>query len=67
MIFGFKTAKSDFVPDMLPHTRKQVFFDVCKLHFGKLLLCGFIMFCFSLPLHLSAVFSELYGLSVMES
>lgn len=61
-----KTAAEDFSADMLPHTRRQVFFDVCKLHFGKLLLCGFIMLLFSLPLHFAALFSDLYGISVME-
>lgn len=40
----------DFTADNLPSTRKEVFFDRLKLHFGKLLKIGLICFLFALPL-----------------
>lgn len=62
-----KPAKQDYVEDMLPQTRKQVFFDVLKLHWGKLLFCGLIILVFLLPLHISAIYQSFYELSVMDS
>lgn len=49
---------------MLPKNRKEVFFDVFKLHFGKLLTCGLICLAFCLPLHISAIVSDIYELSL---
>lgn len=48
-MFKPKVSKTEFEAAMLPSTRKEVFFDVLKLHFSKLSLCGMISLAFSLP------------------
>ena len=45
-----KVAKTDFSEQNLPHNRKEVFFDCMKLYWQKLLLLGFILLVFCLPL-----------------
>lgn len=59
-MFEPKTAKTDYTQAMLPHTRKEVFIDVVKLHFRELLLCGVIVFLFSLPMHILTLFEDAY-------
>ena len=59
-----KPAKKDFTEDMLPHTRREVFFDVLKLHWAKFLLLGLISLIFSVPLLISALMRDLYLLAV---
>ena len=56
----FKPSTKEYTQDMLPQNRRQVFFDVVKLHFTKLLFLGLIIFAFSLPLHLSSLFGDIY-------
>lgn len=46
---------TDYTPQMLPQNRKEVFFDVLKLHFWNLIKLGLVMLLFSLPLHLAAI------------
>ncbi len=46
---------TDYTPQMLPQNRKEVFFDVLKLHFWDLIKLGLVMLLFSLPLHLAAI------------
>ena len=58
-----KPAADDFTEDMLPHTRKEVFFDVLKLHWTKFLLLGLISLIFSVPLFVCAIFKDLYLLT----
>ena len=45
-LFKVKPAKTDYVDSMLPSNRKEVFFDVCKLHWKSLLLLGVVVFLF---------------------
>lgn len=59
-MFKPKSAKTDYTRAMLPHTRKEVFFDVVKLHFRELLLCGVIVLVFSLPMHLLTLLEDGY-------
>lgn len=47
-----KFASQDYTPSMLPHNRKEVFFDVIQLHWSRFLLYGIGFFLLSLPLHL---------------
>ncbi len=67
----FKPSAKEYTKDMLPHTRRQVFFDVIKLNFTKLLFVGLLIFLFSLPLHLSSLFGDIYvgklNAKIMES
>lgn len=54
-----RNSKNDCTPNSLPHNRKEVFFDVLKLHFGDLMKCGFILFAFCAPLIALSVYKEL--------
>ena len=55
-----KAASTDYTQAMLPQTRKAVFFDVLHLHWQKLLLLGFVLLCFAVPLLLSTVVRDIY-------
>lgn len=55
---------TDYTPQMLPQNRKQVFFDVIKLHFWDLIKLGLVMILFSLPLHLAAIGEDIISGSV---
>lgn len=48
-MFKPKVSKMEFEAAMLPSNRREVFFDVLKLHFSKLALCGMISLLFTLP------------------
>ena len=50
-----KKRATDYTPEMLPRNRKEVFFDVLRLHFWDFIKLGLVMLLFSLPLHLAAV------------
>lgn len=50
MLFQPKVAQRDFQASSLPATRKEVFFDVVRLQWPKLLVLGLITLAFSLPL-----------------
>lgn len=45
-------SQKNYDVSFLPQTRKQVFFDVLKLHWKTFLLYGLLFVLFSLPLHL---------------
>lgn len=66
-MFKPKTANKDYTQAMLPHTRKEVFLDVVKLHFRELLLCGVIVFIFSLPMHILKLLEDAYIANVSSS
>lgn len=63
-MFKPKIAKTDYTEAMLPHTRKEVFFDVVKLHFRELILCGVIVFAFSLPMHILTLLEDAYAVNI---
>lgn len=63
-MFKPKIAQSDYTPTMLPHTRKEVFIDVVKLHFKDLFLCGVMTLIFSLPMHIIKLLEDFYISSV---
>ena len=48
-LFKVKPAKTDYLDSMLPRNRKEVFFDVFKLHWRSLVLLGIIILLFCLP------------------
>ena len=50
-----KKRHTDYQPQMLPQNRKEVFWDVLKLHFWDFMVLGCIVLLFSLPLHLVAI------------
>lgn len=62
-----KTKARDYLPSMLPSSRKEIFFDVLSLHFGKFLLMGLAVLCLAMPLHLTAIAEDLYVSGVYSS
>lgn len=67
MFFKPKMAPKDFQKAMLPQNRKQVFWDVVKLHWGKLFLLGLLAFAFSLPLHITALTQDFFALKLLSA
>lgn len=59
MFFRPKHATKEYTQSMLPQTRRQVYFDVFKMQFLKLFVCGLILLVFALPLHLTAIMKDL--------
>ncbi len=55
---------TDYTPEMLPQNRKEVFFDVIKLHFWDLMKLGLVLILFSLPLHLAAIGEDIVAGSI---
>ncbi len=62
-----KSASKDYTVDMLPHNRREVFFDILKLHWGKFLAYGLLVLVFSLPLHILLVIENLTAAGLAES
>lgn len=61
-----KKASKDYEKSMLPQTRREVFFDVVKLQWSKLLLVALILLIAALPLLLISVYEDTYILTVSE-
>ena len=59
-----KAAESDFVAEMLPKNRKEVFFDSLKMRYPVFLWAGLVLFLFALPACLLLVFRDfqIYGM-----
>ncbi len=58
-LFTPKSAKHDFTRAQLPHNRREVFWDVLRLHWKDLLLMGLLTLLAALPLHCVGVFQQL--------
>lgn len=54
-LFSVKPASRPYTCSMLPKNRREVFFDILRLHWGKFFWMGVLIFLFSLPLHLCAL------------
>lgn len=54
-----KAAKKDFTPDMLPSSRKEVFFDIIKTRFTDILKLGGFILLFCLPILAVEFFSQM--------
>lgn len=59
-MFKPKTSHEEFEPSMLPKNRKELFFDVIKLHWGKFLMFGCLMLLFAFPIHAYAIAEDFY-------
>lgn len=59
-MFKPKTSKNEYEPSMLPKNRKELFFDVIKLHWGKMLMFGCLILLFSFPIHAYAIAEDFY-------
>ena len=60
-----RIASRDFTENMMPHTRKEVFFDVWKMHWFDLLKLGFILLIAFLPVLMMTVTKDAYEAKMM--
>lgn len=60
-----RIASRDFTEDMMPRTRKEVFFDVWKLHWFDLLKLGFLLLIAFLPALAITVINDTYEAKLM--
>lgn len=67
MLFKAKIPEKDYGAAMLPATRREVFFDVVKLQFPKLTLCGLISLTFTLPFLISELVQDIYQAALYQS
>lgn len=51
-------SSMDFNKSMLPHNRKELFFDIIKNHYRDLMVIGLILLAFSIPLLVVSFFSD---------
>lgn len=61
-----KAAKEDYTAAKLPSTRRAVFFDVLKLQFFKLALCGLVTLAAAMPFLGIAMLQDGYQLSLYQ-
>ncbi len=54
-----KFASKDYTVEMLPTTRKALFWDVMKLHWKSFAGCGLIFLLFCLPVHLVSLLQSI--------
>lgn len=60
-----KIASRDFTENMMPQTRKEVFFDVLKLHWFDLLKLGLVLLVAFLPVLIMVVTNDAYEAKLM--
>ena len=65
-LFRVKPAKNDYEDSMLPSNRKEIFFDVFKLHWKSFLLLGLLVLLFCVPFIFIEVF-EFFAVMNIES
>lgn len=67
VLFKRKIPENDYSAAMLPSTRREVFFDVVKLQFPKLALCGLVSLIFTLPFLISELVQDIYQAALYQS
>lgn len=60
-----RIAKHDFTENMMPQTRKEVFWDVVKLHWFNLFALALILLVAFLPVMILTVLSDTYDIRYM--
>ena len=55
-----KHALNDYTPSMLPQNRREIFFDVLKLHWKRLIFLGLILLLFYLPILIVGIAKDTY-------
>lgn len=60
LFYQQKASGQDYTPDMLPNSRKAVFFDVVKLRYWQLFKLGLLLLAFALPIHLLALLEDIF-------
>ncbi len=62
-----KIAKTEYTESMLPHNRREVFFDILKLNWKSFLLYGLIMLLCSLPLMITEIFKWIISNEILKA
>lgn len=62
-----RKAAEDYERTMLPQTRREVFLDILKLQWSKLLRLGLILLVSAIPLLMVAIYEDSYFLAVTEN
>ena len=65
-LFKHKPNKREYTWDMLPHNRREVFFDVLKLQWKNLLSAGLLVFVAAIPLIACYVVEQLYSSMILD-
>lgn len=65
-LFRHKPNKIEYTRDMMPHTRKEVFFDVLKLQWKSLLALGALVLLASLPLIACFLVEQIYSSIILD-
>ncbi|MBR5569664.1 MAG: ATP-binding cassette domain-containing protein [Oscillospiraceae bacterium] len=58
--FAQKEAARDYTVDMLPHNRKEVFFDLMQLRRWQFIKLGLLLLLLSAPIHIAALMEDIY-------
>ena len=66
-LFKIKKAKVDWTAEMLPRNRKELFFDIFKLHFFNFIYYGFFLLLLSFPMHALSLVNDLYESNMLSS
>lgn len=59
-----RVSAQDFTSEMLPKNRVEVYKDIIKNHFGKMLWLGLVLFISLLPMHIFIINRDLSLLSL---
>lgn len=65
-LFKHNPNKREYTKDMLPHNRKEVFFDVLKLQWKSFLLIGALVLAAAIPLIVCYVVEQLYSSMMLD-
>lgn len=65
-IFKHEPNKREYTQDMLPHNRREVFFDVLKLQWKSLLYIGALVLVAAIPLIACYVMEQLYSSMMLD-
>ena len=65
-LFKHEPNKNEYTKDMLPHNRREVFFDVLKLQWRSLLSIGALVLVAAVPLIACYVIEQLYSSMMLD-
>ena len=66
-LFKHKPNSKEYTKDMLPHKRKEVFFDVLKLQWKSFLLMGALILAAAIPLLACYAIEQVYSSMMLDS
>lgn len=63
-MFKNKVSENDYTPSMLPGNRRELFIDVVKHHWVRLLIYGCLILILTFPVHALAIAEDFYGMEL---